>query len=335
MRLSIIVPAYKVEKYIRKCLLSLESQDIPHSDYEIIVTNDGSPDNSRKIVEELQQEFQNIILINQDNQGVSAARNNAIAQAKGNYIMPIDPDDYVIPDTFKKILEKAEQKNLDVLYLGFEIFDSNGNSIWQTDYSQQEEYIYEGVPGYYAARGNDVRDPDRSWAILYKRSMLVKYELKYPKDVPFLEDGLFIAKVFSVAHRVGFDSGKFYQRTTSHGSATVTGVYHSEKAIDGFLKAASDIKEFGEKHDFTKIQKGLIHHGTANFVLLSLFPLVSLKNGKRVFKTIGKIRNAGFSTLETSGVVMPYLKYAQNFNLSPYFFLLKYSIEMTFKKFAR
>lgn len=61
MRLSIIIPAYKVADYIEKCIRSLEEQDIPKSDYEIIVTNDGSPDNCREIVEKLQEEFSNII----------------------------------------------------------------------------------------------------------------------------------------------------------------------------------------------------------------------------------------------------------------------------------
>jgi glycosyltransferase involved in cell wall biosynthesis len=334
MRLSIIVPAFKVENYIEKCIRSLEDQDIPKDEYEIIVTNDGSPDESPMIVRNLQKEFPNIVLIDQENQGVSVARNNAIAKAKGNYIMPIDPDDHVLPNTFRRVLEKAESANVDVLYLGFEIFDANGHSIWHTDYSKQEQHIYEGVAGYYASRGNDVRDPDRSWAILYKREMIEKYELHYPKDVPFLEDGLFLGKVFSVAKRVAFDNGRFHQRTTSIGSATVSGVYYSEKAINGFLKAAVDIKAFGKKYIFTDEQKGLINHVTANFVLLSIFPLVAFKYIKPLLQTLQKIKKLGFSKLETAGVVNPYLQYAKYFNVSPYFFLVMYAKEMAAKKFS-
>ncbi|MBC7606944.1 MAG: glycosyltransferase [Burkholderiales bacterium] len=334
MRLSIIVPAYKVENYIEKCLRSLEDQELDKSEYEIIVTNDGSPDQSREIVEKLQLEFANIVLLNQENQGVSMARNNAIAHANGKYIMPIDPDDYILPNTLKEKLLKAEAQDLDVLYLGFEIFDADEHSLWHTDYSVQQQHIYEGVNGYFVSRGNAVRDPDRSWAILYRRSMLEKYELQYPKDVPFLEDGLFLAKVFSVARRVGFDNHKFHQRTTSIGSATVSGVYYSKKAINGFLNAALDIKAFGKKHTFTKEQSGLIHHGTANFVLLALFPLVSFKYLKQLYLTINKIKALGFDKLETDGVVEPYLKYAKFFNISPYYFLLRYSKEMAVKKFC-
>ena len=192
MRLSIIIPAYKVADYIEKCIRSLEDQDIPKSDYEIIVTNDGSPDNSKEIVEKLQQEFNNIMLINQENQGVSMARNNGIAIAKGKYILPIDPDDYVVPNTFKRVLSKADQNDLDVLYLGFEIFDADEKSIWKTDYAIHDTIIYSGVEGYFEARGFEVKDPDRSWAILFKKEMLNKFDITYPKDVPYLEDGLFL-----------------------------------------------------------------------------------------------------------------------------------------------
>lgn len=332
MRLSIIIPAYKVEKHIEKCIRSLENQDIPLTDYEIIVTNDGSPDYSAAIVAGLQKVYPNIQLINQENQGVSMARNHAIDQARGNYIMPIDPDDYVLPNTFKRVLDIAEQRQLDVLYLGFEIFDADENPIWHTDYSQQQDKIYNGVQGYYAARGNEVRDPNRSWGILYRREMIEQYQLRYPKDVPFLEDGQFLVKVFSVAQKVGFDNAKFHQRTTSKGSATVSGVYHTQKAIDGFLKAAADLRTFSKKHQFTETQKGLINHGIVNYVLLSLFPQISIKKMGALHQTIHQIKSLDFRTFETKGVVEPYLTYARQFNISPYYFLLCYAAEITKKK---
>ncbi len=332
MRLSIIIPAYKVEDHIEKCIRSLETQNLPHSDYEIIVTNDGSPDKSREIVEKLQQEFSNILLVNQENQGVSMARNAALAIAKGNYIMPIDPDDYVLPNTLSASLEKAERQDLDVLYLGFEIFDANGLSIWHTDYSQQQSQIYNGVEGYFASRGKSVRDPDRSWAILYKNSLLNHYQIRYPKSVPFLEDGCFLVKVFSVAKRVGFDNCKFHQRTTSIGSATVTGVYFSDRAITGYLNAALDIKKFASEQTLSPKQIGLTNHGIVNFVLLSLFPLVSFNSLGRLFQTVQKVKSLGFSKLPIEGVVFPYHRYACNFNFSPFYFILIIFKENAIKK---
>ncbi len=327
MRLSIIIPAYKVEKYIEKCIRSLENQDIPKTDFEIIVTNDGSPDNSKAIVEKLQLEFDNIVLINQENQGVSAARNNAIAVAKGNYIMPIDPDDYVLPNTFKHFLTIVEKEALDVLYLSFEIFDAQGKSIWQTNFSEQEKKKYDGVDGYFASRGYDVKDPDRSWAILYRKEMIDKYKLQYPKNVPFLEDGLFISKVFSVAQKVGFDNAKFYQRTTSLGSATVSGVYYSDRAISGFITAVKDIKQFANSNDLTQKQTELVNHVVAKYVFLSLSPNISKYDFKQYFKVIIILKDAKLNHLNASGVRFLYKNFIKVYNFSkilfPIYFRLK------------
>lgn len=320
MRLSIIVPAYNVADYIEKCIHSLEDQDIPKEDYEIIVTNDGSPDDCQAIVERLQKEFSNIVLINQENQGVSMARNNAIAAAKGKYIMPIDPDDYVLPNTLAKELDYADLHNLDVLYLGFEVFDEKGKSIWQTNYSGLHEKIYDGVEGYFAHRGNQVKDPDRSWAILYKSEMLIKHCLQYPEGVPFLEDGCFLINTFAVAERVGFSDTIFYQRTTCEGSATVSGVFYSEMAINGFIQAALNLKSFSAKNTLTKPQQQLINHGISKYVLLSLSPSMATYKVRDYFAVVSKLSKAGLSKLDTDGLRFLYKKHIKMFNLSKAFF---------------
>lgn len=324
MRLSFIVPAYKVEEFIEKCIRSLEHQDIPQNEYEIIVTNDGSPDQSRQIVESLQKEFSNLKLINQENQGVSAARNHAIAEATGQYIMPIDPDDYVEYNTLSKILQQAESADLDILVTGFEIFDPQGKSIWHTNYSQLAGKVFTGVTGYFVSRGKEVRDPDRSWAILYKTKMIKDYAIDYPKGVPFLEDGCFLVKVFSVAQKVGFVEDLFYKRTTTAGSATVSGVLYTDKAINGFLEAAANLKAFSAKNKLPEQQQGLVNHGIVKYVLLSLFQNVGLKSIVKFKTTVQNIRAKGLMKLPIHGVVEPYDKYAKYFNGSPYLFFLLY-----------
>lgn len=326
MRLSIILPAYKVEAYIERCIRSLENQDIPKTDYEIIITNDGSPDQSAAIVENLQKEFPNIVLINQENQGVSMARNNAIANAKGNYILPIDPDDYVLPNTLKNILEAAESKDLDVLYLGFEIFDAEGKPIWYSDYSEQEKNSYDGVEGYFASRGSNVHDPDRSWAILYRRSMLEKYQIKYPKDVPFLEDGVFISKVFSVAEKVGFRNEKFHQRTTSPGSATVSGVYYSDKAINGFVLSVNDLKHFQSSNKLCEQQYFMLNHVIAKYIILSLTATISHKNIGKYRILLDKLKQNKITKIEMQGLRLVYIKHARVFNFSQLLFFFYFPI---------
>lgn len=315
---------FKVANYINRCIESLESQDIDKNLYEIICINDGSPDNCREIVENLQKKYSNIVLINQENQGVSMARNNGIAIAKGKYILPIDPDDYVVPNTFKRIANLVEADNYDVFYLGFEIFDVNEKSIWKTNYSKQEGETFSGVEGYFEPRGYDVKDPDRSVAILYKKQLLEDYNITYPKDVPYLEDGLFLAKVFAVATKVGFDNETFYQRTTRIGSATNSQLFHSEKAINGFINAINDLKLFSSIIKLNKQQQYLVNHVLAKFFLLCISPSVFSFKFKQYFKTIKKLKQSGIKNIETDGLRFHYKRHISFYNFSKLFFPFYY-----------
>ena len=335
MRLSIIIPAYKVENFIEKCLRSLEDQDIPKTDYEIIVTNDGSPDRCKEIVENLQKEFSNIVLVDQENQGVSMARNNAIAIATGKYLLPIDPDDYVLPNTFSRILNEAESRNCDVFYLGFEIYDAHQKSIWRTDYSQQKAKIYNGVDGYFVSRGAAVKDPDRSWGMLFKKQLLDDFKITYPKDVPYLEDGLFLAKVFTVAKHVGFDDVLFYQRTTREGSATNSKLFYSEKAIQGFINAIEDIKLFGAKNDFYQEQKLLINHVVAKFTLLPLTSIIGQKSLGNYFKFIKRLKAKHCNKINEEGLRLDYPKMASIYNKSALLFYVYYPIVTKLKNITK
>lgn len=318
--LSIIIPMYRVAPYIERCLRSLTNQDISFEDYEIICVNDGSPDNCSEIVRNLQKEIPNIILIEQENQGVSMARNNAIAIAKGKYIMAIDPDDYVVMNTFKRILTLVEKDDLDGLYLGIEIFDITEKSIWNANYDHLKNQILKGVDGYFSSRGHDVRDPDRSVAILYKKALLEQYDIHYPKNVPLLEDGLFLAKFFTVAEKVSFDSKKFYQRTTREDSAMNSLSFFSEKAIQGFILAVHDIKAFGSKNNLNTEQIKLVNHCVAKFVILALSPSIAMFNFKTYYKTIGILKKAGLNKLKTHGLRFLYKKHIKMYNRSKLFF---------------
>jgi glycosyltransferase involved in cell wall biosynthesis len=318
--LSIIVPAYNVAPYIEKCIRSLENQDISKEDYEIIVVNDGSPDNCKEIVEGLQKEFANITLINQENQGVSMARNNAIAIAKGTYILPIDPDDYVLPNTFKQILNRITTQNFDVLYLGFEIFDLDGNSVWKTNYSEQEKKRYTGEEAYFAGRGSKVRNPDRSWAMLYRRELLNHFDITYPKDVPYLEDGLFLGKVFTVATLVGFDNSSFYQRTTRRGSATNSNLFFSEYAMRGFILSVKDIKQFAASQPLKQEQLHVVNHVVAKFVFLAISPSIFTFKFGQYSKVLKILKKENLYKLNVMGVRLLFKDYIRVYNFSKLLF---------------
>lgn len=125
MLLSIIVPGQNMEAYVGKCLDSLLYQDISSRDYEIIVVNDGSTDRTKEIVEGYVSSYSNVILINQQNKGLSGARNCGVKVARGRYVMYIDSDDYIEKNVLGGLLAQAERDNLDVLRYNYRNVDED------------------------------------------------------------------------------------------------------------------------------------------------------------------------------------------------------------------
>lgn len=126
MKLSIIVPIYNVAPYLRKCVDSLLAQDI--SDYEIILVDDGSPDECPQICDEYAATHSRIHVIHQENAGLSAARNSGIAIAQGEYIWFVDSDDYVEPNVLGILIEQIERDNLDVLRFRYQNVRESGEA---------------------------------------------------------------------------------------------------------------------------------------------------------------------------------------------------------------
>jgi len=119
MLLSIIVPVYNVEKYLRKCVDSLLTQDLPPEEYEIILVDDGSTDQSGTICDEYAAGHPIVKAMHQQNGGLSAARNNGVAVAQGRYVQFVDSDDYLEPNVLKALVEKMETDRLDVLRFNY------------------------------------------------------------------------------------------------------------------------------------------------------------------------------------------------------------------------
>ena len=106
-QLSIIVPIYNVEKYIRMCLESFFRQEMDEETFEVILVNDGTPDKSMEVISDIIEAHQNIHVINQENQGLSMARNNGMEIATGEYILFVDSDDLLIDNSLSFLLSHA------------------------------------------------------------------------------------------------------------------------------------------------------------------------------------------------------------------------------------
>ncbi|MDD2798980.1 MAG: glycosyltransferase family 2 protein [Bacteroidales bacterium] len=319
--ISIIVPMYNVAPYVEKCIRSLENQDIPKTDYEIICINDGSPDNCKDIVESLQKEFANIILIDQQNQGVSKARNNGIDKAIGKYILFIDPDDYVEENSFCRIIAKVEKYNAQVSFLGYTFLNEDGSIRSDVFNLENSSELYVGIDAYFIARGDSQTDPDRLVGVIFERNLLNIYELRYLPNVPFLEDGELIARLMCVAKRCIFDGHSFYRRTTRRGSATNSNLFYTDRAVNGFLLAVDNLIAFKNRVDLEQEQRNFLNQAIAKFVTL---PFVSAATALK-FKTGGviykKLVERGVHKLDTDGCNYVFARIGIVFNKGYIYFM--------------
>lgn len=327
-KLSIIVPIYNVESYLERCLLSLSNQDIAPKDYEIICINDGSTDNSRKIILYVQTIMNNIILIDQENKGVSAARNAGLQVAKGEYILFVDADDFVERYSLGTFLEIAAKQDLDLLYMGFEEWDINGKYLGKNNYEHLHGEVLDGVETYYKTRGKGFLTPDRSHAILLRNSSIKTFALEFTPLVPYLEDGLFIGKYLCLAKRCGFYDKPFYKylKRPESASTSIISNEQSNKKLTGFIIAANDIKTFLNTKSLTTRQIDIVNILIAKFVLISVMTAISTRRISSIIWVKKKLKDGSFLHLDLSGVQDLNL-YARIFNVSFWLFCLYFIIE--------
>lgn len=324
---------FNVDRYIERCIRSLQNQDIPSSDYEIICINDGSPDKCKEMVEELQDEIDNIILINQENRGVSAARNRGIDIAKGRYLLMVDPDDFLNTNCLKYKLDIAEQYALEIAYSGYIILNEDMGECYRYDLSIHLSDVISGIEFHnrYEFGRSEIRDPHRSWAILFERDFLNSNNLRYLPNVTFLEDGEFMTRVSCLAKRVNFLSEPFYMRTTRKGSATHSRLYFSTQSREGFLKSACNLFNFKSTICQNDNEKSFINQPIIHFVILyiiSLDLLSYLRGYRQLYLTLKK---GVFRTLETEKCPEFYVMMAKRYNSSLHCFYFNWLV-YTYRK---
>lgn len=329
LALSIVLPVYNVSDYIERCIRSLEEQDLERSSYEIVVVNDGSSDNSEEVVRKLMAEYSNIILYSQTNAGVSVARNMGIELSKGEFLLFIDPDDYVKANTLREVLHYARANQAQVTFMGYTFLNANGEVRIQVLYEDEYNVVFSGMDAYYLSRGDGRTDPDRSVGILYNRLFLNQEGIEYVVGVPYLEDGEFLARVLCLANRCVFWSKPFYFRTTRMGSATNSKMILSKKASHGFLKAADSLVAFQKARPLTPKQKIFLNQPIAKFTLLPLTSLVAHYQFLSYLDIIGK-EPMKARRLDLDGVYKTYQRYGRIFNRSKFllFFYVMFDLRM-------
>jgi len=199
MKLSVIIPCKNGETHIKRCITSLVNQKLKLSDYEIIIIDDGSTDNSLEVIEELQKTYKNIIFYKQSSQGQGAARNKGIKLAKGDYIYFLDADDYLAYNSLNIILDYIENHHLDVV--GFNTILTEDVNLFNqnTNFKIKEIYISSGLD--YIIKNKNHRL--EAWWYIIKKDYLINTKFRF-EEGEFLEDVIFTKNILLSAKRFAF-----------------------------------------------------------------------------------------------------------------------------------
>lgn len=210
VRISVIVPVYNVERYLEECLNHIVKQTF--RDIEIICINDGSTDNSPSILNQFAEKDSRIIIVNQKNQGLGAARNKGIELAKGDYIYFMDGDDYLELTAFEELYEISQRYDLDFAMFKLNNFNQSNNEPIHDEYYTMP-YL-KNRAGSNIFNYSDVEDMALKLAVnacgsFFKREFII--ELRFPEGLLF-EDNVFFTKALFKAERIFFYDKFLYNR---------------------------------------------------------------------------------------------------------------------------
>lgn len=212
VKVSVILPIYNQEKYLAAALDSLQNQTL--KDAEFICVNDGSNDNTLKILQEYASKDSRIKIINQNNQGCGCARNNGLKIAKGEYIAFLDPDDWLASNALEKLYTKAKKQNCDMVVFNFNRVDESGSLLnrFNLKYklrnlftiTEQENFNWRDIKprvlgGMFPA----------AWNKFYHRDLIKKHGLHFAKS-NLGEDSVFVFGATLNARNIGYCEDSFY-----------------------------------------------------------------------------------------------------------------------------
>ena len=227
--LSIIVPVYKAELYIEKCILSILHNRLFDSHCELIVIDDGSPDGSMDIVDKLCTHCKTATLVRQSNQGASMARNAGESLARGKYLWFVDNDDWLVPEAVANIVELAIKTNADVINIEHQTADGRDSTVMN---NSEIGVIYSGQE--YLNRSY-VQNP--VWNYIYRTDFYRNEELKFDRDI-IHEDSLFTPIAIFKAARVVRLGRLCYIHNVREGSimTSTTNLVHARDMLKVFGK---------------------------------------------------------------------------------------------------
>lgn len=244
---SIIVPIYKVEKYLDRCINSLVVQT--YKNIEIILVDDGSPDKCPQKCDDWASRDNRIVVIHKENGGLSDARNTGIKRASGDYLMFVDSDDYIEPDSCEKFIEIVDKSQADII-VGNALQETSHGNVHMDRTNLEEGYLYTNTEFIkLAIRAEEWYAP--AWLSLYKRNIYKENHLEYKKGL-LHEDMEMLPRVFFAAHTVSFLNKEFYHYVNRDDS--IMGSSNKEKNGKHIMKIYAEWKQLFDDVEDTELR---------------------------------------------------------------------------------
>jgi len=260
---SIIIPIYKVETWLKYCLDSLINQT--YSEIEVILVNDGSPDNCGQICDEYAAIDPRFKVIHKDNGGLSDARNAGMAIAQGEYITFIDSDDYVAPNYVERLLNLLLKHDADISQCDFHQFnDDEENSCAKIASNEHEITVMSGLSSLEALWLYNSHVSVITCAKLYRKHLFTENDIIFPKG-RIHEDEFTTYKLLYYSRLVAFTNDKLYfyrQRRDS-----IMGSPFSAKRLDAVTAVASAI-DFAKQNNMPLLNEAMHYYVRVNFALI-------------------------------------------------------------------
>lgn len=282
---SVIIPIYKAEKYLEECIVSVLEQD--YQNMEVILVDDGSPDNCPVICENYAGERKNIQVIHQENKGAGAARNRGIESAEGEYLLFVDADDCLDGrSAVRRLVEKAEEEQADIVTGNFRRFDAlrfseiNCHHLKSGKFTRTVDFRFQG----FLTDGHLISDCGK----LYRTSFLREYHLKHA-DHRMMEDKLYNMMCCTYGPKYGFIQESVYLYRITENSATQQYKYKVGVLAEAWLHIAEDFWSFMKERGIQEDYEDLL----AFHLLCGFFSI-----GSRSLQSEGDIRGGPGKTVK-------------------------------------
>lgn len=285
-KVSIVIPTYNAEPYLRKCLDSVVNQTL--KDIEIICVDDGSTDNSGKILDEYAAKDSRIKVIHKENGGYGSAMNIGLEDATGEYIGIVEPDDYIELNMYEMLYKQAMKMSADVCDSGFYVYNSQNNGT-----SQNVKWLYpnENINFFPDDRSFTIAEYPKLimkhasiWAKIYKNEFLKQNNIKFNETkAASYQDFPFMVEVMCSAKRIVVVKSYFYHwRVEDNSNSSTT---RNDAKLMIMAQQCEEVKRIIKENDLYEILKEPIyrHFCAANF---SFFKRINFKYKKEYFEKL-------------------------------------------------